>query len=188
MNEFTCAQNEEILLMPSHSVPEIDGVIQDLEWNDSQTLTMFGPKGRTINVLLKFSDHHLFVAFQGLEDENMTRLHPEVLIHTDTEDLVWNERCFWFHSSYSNCYGVGTYYYWDDCTKNPGSWMANTYPFNDGNDNIEFQFSFSLLRFDPLKGREIRLALKLSDAQERHIYWPEGATLKEPVTWAAIRF
>jgi hypothetical protein len=187
MNENIYAQNEALPLKLSHSIPEIDGVIDDREWNDAQTLIMSGPGGRTITALITYSDQYLFIAFKGLEDENKTRLHPEVLIHTDPEDLAWNASCFWFHSSYSNCLGIGTYYYWDDCTTDPEGWTANTFPFEGGNDNIEFQFSFSLLRFDPLKGRELRLALKLSDAQEQHIYWPAGASLSDPKTWATIR-
>jgi hypothetical protein len=188
MNEIVYAQNEAMPLILSRSFPEIDGVIDDLEWNDSQTLTMSGPEGRIITVLLKYADQHLFVAFKGLEDENKTRLHAEVLIHTDTADLVWNARCFWFHSSYSNCLGIGTYYYWDECSTEPEGWIANTYPFKDGNDHIEFRISFSLLGFNPVRGREIWLALKLSDPLEQHIYWPTGASLKDPTSWAIIRF
>jgi hypothetical protein len=168
-------------------VPLIDGVIEKSEWKDAKTILMKGVNNGRITVLIKYDMDNIYVAFQNLVDLNDVRLRPELIIHTDLENLYWNEHCFWFHSSYSNCYGIGVYYYWEDCTPHPRGWMANTFPFKNGNDNIEFKISFSKLNITLEKGRQLRIAFKISDPLEQHIYWPIAARLDDPMTWGIIR-
>jgi hypothetical protein len=104
------------------------------------------------------------------------------------DDLTWNDHCYWFHASYGNCAAIGQYYYWDDCTSYPEGWAANTFPFTDGNNNMEFKISFAKLNISPEKGQQIKIAFKISDPLEQHAYWPESATISNPVTWGSIRF
>ena len=181
------SQRNRVRLNLSKTVPVIDGVIEKSEWKGAKTILMKRVNNRRITVLIKYDMENLYVAFQNLEDLNNIRLQPELIIHTDLENLYWNENCFWFHSSYSNCYGIGVYYYWEDCTTHPRGWKANTFPFKNGHDNIEFKISFSKLNITPVKGRQLRIAFKISDPLKQHIYWPIAAGLDDPGTWGIIK-
>ena len=182
------AQNNTLQLTESKITPIIDGIIQESEWKDAKEIIINDISNQKRSVLVKYDNKNMFVAFQDLTDANNTRFNPELLIHTDISNLSWNENCYWFHSSYGNCSAIGQYYYWEDCTANPMGWEANSFPFKNENNNIEFKISFSKLNLIPTKGQQIKIAFKLSDPLEQHSYWPETATIANPLTWGTFIF
>lgn len=180
------AQNS-ILLSKTTVVPLIDGVLGE-EWKDATEISLKGLTNQEAKVLIKYDDEYLYIAFQNLINNQHIRFNPEVLINTTLKDTIWNENSYWFHSSYSNCSAVGEYYNWEDCSKNPKEWKANTFPFKKGNNNIEFKISFSKLKTLPIKGEQIKVAFKLSNPLEQQLYWPESAIISEPSTWGVLKF
>lgn len=182
------AQKDIIQLTESKITPIIDGILTENEWKDAKEISINGITGRKVSVLLKYDAQNLFVAFKNLTDSNKIRLNPELLIHTEIANLSWNENCYWFHASYSNCSAIGEYYVWEDCTTHPTGWKANMFPFKNENNNIEFKISFSKLNILPAKGKQLKIAFKLSDPLEQHTYWPEMATIAKPLTWGFIKF
>ena len=182
------AQNNTLQLTESKITPIIDGIIQESEWKDAKEILINVTANQNVTVLVKYDAENIFVAFKNLTDINKIRLNPELLIHTEVANLEWNENCYWFHSSYGNCAAIGQYYYWDDCTTNPMGWEANTFPFKNANNTIEFKISFSKLSLTPTKGQQLKIAFKLSDPLEQHTYWPEEATITNPLTWGTLIF
>lgn len=183
------AQNNFVKLIESQSAPVIiDGELAELEWLDTQEVLIKGITDREVTVLLKYDTDNLYIAFRNLTDSKNINLNAEVLINTNIEAPTWGEHCYWFHSSYGNCSAIGQYYYWEDCTTQPMGWIANTFPFKNGNNNMEFKISFSKLNKTPKKGQQLKIAFKLSDPLEHQVYWPDYAVIGDPLTWGVIEF
>jgi len=180
------AQN--LILLPKTTItPLIDGVLGE-EWKDATEISLEGLTDQEAKILIKYDDEYFYIAFQNLINNQHIRFNPEVLINTTIKDTIWNENSYWFHSSYSNCSAVGEYYNWEDCSTNPIGWKANTFPFEKGNNNIEFKINFSKLKISPIKGKQIKVAFKLSNPLEQKLYWPESAIISEPSTWGVLKF
>lgn len=175
-------------LIPKATMPcVIDGVLGE-EWKDATKFLIKGLTDPETEVFVKYDAEYLYIAFQNLITNENMRYNPEVLINTNINNTEWNENSFWFHSSYSNCWAVGGYYIWEDCSMNPAGWEANTLPFKNENNNIEFKISFSKLKMTPIKGEQLKVAFKLSNALEQKLYWPESATISDPSTWGVLKF
>ena len=183
------AQNNFVKLIESPTVPVIiDGELAEQEWLDAQEILIKGITDRAVTVLLKYDTDNLYIAFRNLTDSQKINLNAEVLINTNIEEPTWSDHCYWFHSSYSNCSAIGQYYYWDNCTTQPMGWIANTFPFINGNNNMEFKIGFSKLNMTPKKGEQLKIAFKLSDPVEQQVYWPDAAFIGDPLTWGLIEF
>ena len=187
-SSFQVQSQEYTVLIPKTSLtPVVDGVL-GAEWKDATEILLKGLTDQEAKVFVKYDAEHLYIAFQNLINDQQIRFNPEVLINTIIKDTIWNENSYWFHSSYSNCSSVGDYYNWEDCSTNPLWWKANTFPFKNGNDNIEFKISFSKLKITPIKGKQIKVAFKLSNPLEQQLFWPASATISEPATWGILKF
>lgn len=182
------AQQNTIQVTKSTIIPVIDGIITEEEWVDAQEIQLQRTPEYKVKVLVKYDSQYIYVAFTNLSDPKMTRLNTEILVQTIEDKNEWDENCYWFHASYSNCFSRGEYYNWEFCSENPSGWKANTFPFKNGNNNIEFKISFSKLNIKPSIGKQLKIAFKLSDLLEQHNYWPENAIISNPLTWGFIKF
>jgi len=183
------SQQNQLQLEKSTNSPLMDGVINEKEWNGAKKITLERDSDWNIDVLVSYDDHYLYVAFAHLTGTDQTRLNAEVLIQTDMDTSLWDEQAYWFHSSYGNCYAIGEYYIWEHCSMNQTTWKANTYPFKNGNNNIEFKISFAALQMEaPKAGTKLKVAFKLSGADEIHTYWPINASIESPNSWGVLLF
>lgn len=181
------AQNS-IRLPKSTIAPLIDGVLGE-EWNDANAVSIQITPIWSVTVSYKYDVEYLYIAFENLASMEGLRVTPEILIATNLVPIKsWNNDTYWFHSSYSNCEGKGEYYNWKNCETNHPDWQANTIPFKNGNNNIEFKISWSKLQIAPNPDLNIGIAFKLSDALEKQHYWPELATISNPATWGVLKF
>ena len=181
------AQNS-ILLPKTTVAPLIDGVLGE-EWKDAQNVNIPISPNLSVTVSCKYDDAYLYVAFENLTTSDGVRLTPEILIATNLVAIKsWNNDTYWFHASYSNCEGKGAYYNWKNCATNHSDWQANIFPFQNGNNNIEFKISWAKLNIAPNPDLNIRIAFKLSDPTEKQHYWPELATISNPATWGILKF
>ena len=186
---FVYSQQNQLQLNLSNISPVIDGILTEGEWGDAKEIQLFRTPEWKIDVLVKYDTEFIYVAFTNLESEELTRINPEILIQTNLDSNEWDANCYWFHSSYSNCFSNGEYYNWDLCSKNSPDWKANTFPFINGNNNIEYQINFSKLKIAlPSSGMKLKIAFKLSDASELHTYWPKGAAIELPDSWGELIF
>jgi hypothetical protein len=157
------SRGQEIIinLQKSSIAPVIDGVIGE-EWDDAKEVHFIGKTDSQVKAKVKYDQDNLYIVFLNLTDSTNTRRNAEILIHTNPENTIWNQNSYWFHASYSNCSAVGEYYNWEDCTMNPPDWQANTFPFKNDNNNIEFRISFKKLQITPATDTKLSIAFKLS--------------------------
>ena len=182
------AQTDVVELLKIDTAPVVDGQIDTVEWEGAKELSIHTKNGNAVSVWVTYDSEHLYVAFTDLTDLQNSNLNAEVLVSTGNEEASWTSECYWFHSSYGNCFATGQYYYWDDCSTEPVGWKANTFPFLNGNNTIEFKISFTKLNISPKQGEQLKIAFKISDPLEQHAYWPEAATIAKPDTWGTLRF
>ena len=183
------SQQNEMQLTPSTFFPTIDGIIGEEEWLDAASLQLQRTSDWSITILVTYDEQYIYVAFTNLMSTETTRLNAEIVVQTQVAINEWNENTYWFHSSYSNCSSLGVYYNWEHCSKEPTGWKANTYPFIKGNHNMEFKISFSKLQIKtPTPGDKLRIAFKLSSADENHTYWPYKASIVYPDSWGTLIF
>lgn len=183
-------QGQEITinLQKSSTAPIIDGEVATEEWENAVEVKFFGVTDPQVKAKIKYDNENLYIVCLNLTDSTNTRRNAEILIHTNPENTAWNENSYWFHASYSNCSAIGEYYNWEDCTMNPPDWQANTFPFINDNDHIEFRISFKKLEITPATNTKLRIAFKLSDPLEQQFYWPESAIISDPSTWGTLTF
>ena len=168
--------------------PLIDGVLGE-EWKDAESVSIPISTNWSVTVSCKYDDAYLYVAFENLIATEGLKVTPEIVIATNLEAIkTWNNDTYWFHSSYSNCEGKGDYYNWENCATNHPDWQANIFPYQNGNNNIEFKISWDKLEMVPSPDLNIGIAFKLSDAVENQHYWPELAAISNPATWGILKF
>jgi len=189
VNGIVYGQQNQLHVNLSQVAPLIDGVIGKEEWVDAKKFQLLRTAEWKIDVLVKYDNEFIYVAFRNLTYPQMTRINSEILVQTKVDKNEWDDNCYWFHSSYSNCSSQGEYYNWDFCSNNSSGWKANTFPFKNGNNNMEFKISFSKLQLEsPVAGMKLKVAFKLSDADELHTYWPKEANIKYPKSWGELIF
>ena len=183
------SQQNELRLEKETPAPVVDGEVSAQEWDKAAKVEINRSEDWKVIAQVQYNKDYLSVAVSNLEYEGKGRVNAEVLIHTSDPGSEWTQNTFWFHSSYSNCFSKGSYFEWENCDAKSKLWEANTFPFKDQNDNIEFVISFEQLEMDaPSKGDTLYIAIKLSDAKEMQSYWPEKANIKDPSTWGKILF
>jgi hypothetical protein len=188
VNGIVYGQQNQLHINLSQVAPLIDGVIGEEEWVDAKEIKLLRTAEWKIDVLVKYDSEFIYVAFRNLTYPQMARINAEILVQTKVDKNEWDDTCYWFHSSYSNCSSLGEYYNWDFCSNDPPGWKANTFPFKNGNNNMEFKISFSKLNLIPTKGKQLKMAFKLSNPLEQHTYWPETASISNPISWGFIEF
>ena len=185
---FQSYTQNSIRLSKTNIIPLIDGVLGE-EWKDAQNVNIPISPNLSVTVSCKYDDAYLYVAFENLTTSDGVRLTPEILIATNYAEIKsWNNNTYWFHASYSNCEGKGAYYNWKNCATNHSDWQANIFPFQNGNNNIEFKISWAKLQINPSSNLNVGIAFKLSDPLENQYYWPELATISSPATWGILKF
>ncbi|MBL4747130.1 MAG: hypothetical protein JKY08_12325 [Flavobacteriaceae bacterium] len=135
----------------------------------------------SIEVSSTYNSEKLIIQFNSTQNSQGVSLVPEVLIATSTTE-DWNTNTHWFHASYGNCYGNGSYYTWEDCNSNPAGWSVN----KDKTGAVTFSISWRKLNIIPKPGLKLHLSLKLSNPVNNTYYWPENATISSPNSWAIV--
>ena len=168
--------------------PEVDGILLEEEWGKADQFEIGNSYGRNVTVYVTYDGDHLYIAFKNLVNDQGIKINPEIMINANIDSDTWTQDTYWYHISYGCCSAKGIYYFWENCSRNPSDWHANTFPFKDGHNNIEVRIKWSSLNIDPRTGTSFRMAFKLSDPKERHTYWPEHALINLPNSWAFFKF
>jgi uncharacterized protein YbdZ (MbtH family) len=181
---------QNLLRIPlTSAAPTVDGILDEGEWKDAAEIQLQRTDDWQIHVFAMYDEDYLYIAFSNLHNPAATDLNAEVLLQNGSGTGEWDANTYWFHSSYGNCSAQGNYYIWENCSKDPIGWRANTFPFKNGNDNIEFKIRRSHIQLASLEtGTSLKASFKLSSANELHSYWPKEATIKDPKTWGLLHF
>jgi hypothetical protein len=188
VNSTIYGQQNTLEVPSTATAPTIDGVLAEGEWKDALEIQIERTADWQIQVLAMLDEANLYIAFSNLRNPDGADLNVEVLLQNTTGTGAWDANTYWFHASYGNCWAQGNYYIWDNCSKDPMGWKASSFPFKNGNNNIEFKIKRSILQLDSIPaGTSLKAAFKLSSANELHTYWPKEATIEDPKTWGLLR-
>ena len=189
VNSTIYGQQDSLGVPSTSAQPTIDGVLAEGEWKDAKEIQIQRTDNWQIHILAMYDEEYLYIAFSNLRNSDRTDLNVEVLLQNRNGSREWDANTYWFHSSYSNCSAQGNYYIWENCSMEPIGWKASTFPFKNGNNNIEFKIKRSHLQIESFTTEtSLKAAFKLSSANELHTYWPKEATIEDPKTWGLLRF
>lgn len=173
--------------IPSGRSPVVvDGVISPGEWDDAAVVEIAVEPGWNVPVRVKRDDRALYVAFANVKPGEAER-YPEVLLAVrGARDGAWTASDWWFHASYQDCEGQGVFNNYQCSPTKPG-WEANNFPLEPPGV-VEIRISFDKIGLDPARAGEIGIAFNVTDTHEVWSFWPQGATLEDPGSWATARF
>jgi len=169
---------------PCGTTPTIDGVLNPNEWNDADTIEINGLN--TIQVYFKHDDNNLYFAFDGpLESSNVR--FPEIMFDLNNDKTnIWQMDDWWFHVSATDCEYQGQPANYDSCSLVRPNWTAvsNILPGGGITDFIEIQIPLSTLGLDLANIDTIGIAFNVTNTFNVWEYWPAGADINQPSTWA----
>jgi hypothetical protein len=169
------------------STPVIDGVFSSGEWRDANSIKISVEPGWTVQVFFKHDNSNLFISYTNLVDNGKKR-YPELLLNMTGKTSSWNRDCWWFHASYNDCEGKGEYsvYAFGDkgsCQKDHADWSASNFPLTP-QGSIEMKIPYAKIGLVPSDGQTIGIAFDVTDAISKWHFWPIGAEIESPSTWA----
>lgn len=164
------------------TTPKVDGVIASGEWDDAGEVFIDVEAGWRVAVRFKHDAAFLHVAFLGLRHGGAER-YPEVLVDARSDaTATWGPDDRWIHASYRDCDADGRPNVWN-CAPERAGWAANNFPVSEAGV-VELRISLGRLGRVPGSTRPMGLAFNVTDTRERWHFWPAGATLESPATWA----
>jgi len=187
---FAYSQTDSITIRYTELKPQIDGVISENEWINTDTVKIQRSKEWQIDVLTKYDSEYLYILFIDLVQDT-SQLIAEVFIEAcDNNGEKWDTNTLWFHASYSDCFESGKYFEWSNCSKTKIDWGANNLPYQNDNDNIEFRIELAKLRTYSIYTKDncMRIAFDVGDKFDNISLWPESATIARPTTWGYANF
>ncbi len=188
---LSCGGEGSNLDIKRGGTPAIDGVISSGEWSDANSIQIYVERGWSVQVSYKHDDSDLYVAFSNLNNKGR-KLYPELLLDmTNRKSSSWNSDDWWFHASFNDCEGRGVYSVYTfgnngSCQKDHTDWIASNYPIGSPGA-IEIKIPYSKVGLVPSSGKTIGIAFDVTDAIRKWHFWPSGAELENPSTWAVAR-
>jgi hypothetical protein len=184
---------KDLIRIPSASPVTVDGKVSANEWEDSKFVTLPVAKDWTVHVRFKHDTENLYFEFEGVK-RGTERLFPEILIDPQNrKSASWEPGEWWLHVSNNLCEGNGepNVYTKDgvfQCSHTKPGWSGNNPPGAD-TEVVEVRVSFAKLGLNARTGTEFGIAFDMTDAtgdeKQRWFFWPRGAKLESPKTWAS---
>jgi CubicO group peptidase (beta-lactamase class C family) len=159
----------------------VDGVTDSNEWSDAGEVMIKADGEWLIPVRVKHDGENMLFAFLGLRS-GITRV-PEIVIDTKHDKTTkWNEDDWWFHASGRDCAASGRFNDYTTCVLDAREWSATnvrgmTFPVV-----MEVLIPMKLLGVAP--GHTIGIAFNVTDTRMVWRFWPAGAQLAQPASWA----
>lgn len=173
--------------IPRGAAPTLDGSLGGDEWSDAASATIQVEDGWDIAIRYKRDADNLYVAFSNLRPAEDKELYPEILVDVQGDaSATWAADDWWIHISYNDCESQGRPNVWQ-CAKSKEGWSANNFPVPVPGV-VEAQIAWQKLGLDPEKNRTVGLAFDVTDTRKDYYFWPAGAALDSPATWARVEF
>lgn len=164
----------------------VDGLLSPGEWADADSVLVETWSPDPTVVRLKHDGEALLFAFSGVDPARP--LVPEVLIAVaGLDDSSWTSDHWWFHASGQDCWAAGSFNRWDTCTPEAPTWEASNPPQErDPGTPLVWEVRIPFETLGPPEEAEplIGLAFDLTDTSRYWFFWPGGARLADPFTWA----
>jgi hypothetical protein len=173
-------------VIPHGVAPTMDGALGAGEWSDAASARIQVEDGWEIGIRYKRDASNLYVAFSNLKPAEDKELYPEILVDVRGDaSPEWSDDDWWIHISYNDCESKGRPNVWQ-CAKDKPGWLANNFPLSVPGV-VEAQISWQTLGLDPSINKSLGLAFDITDTRNVYYFWPAGAALDSPRTWASVR-
>jgi len=182
--------HSQVTLIPYNSLINTDGNITNTEWFNSAHFEI-NSAGRPIDFFVCHDNENLYIAVD-LKNENASNLRfPEILFDINNDkSTFWKNDDWWFHVSATDCYYQGNYSNYSNCETEHESWIAvpnfGTAANSPLIDSIEIKIPFSLIGIN--LSDTIGFALDVTNTVNSWEYFPSGAQISNPSSWANINF
>ena len=174
--------------IPAGPAPAVDGDVQEKEWEGAASVRFEVEGKATVRVLLKHDGESLFLAYSFEGNDEGALIFPEVLLDPEHDGgAAWSPGDWWFHVSGSDCEARGAFGVYSDCERERAEWdgvpnfeMSESPP---PIDRIEMRIPLKKARIEP--DRPFGICLTVEHVPDRRGFWPEGARMESPSTWAS---
>lgn len=181
LGNFVFSQQDIIIL--KGTVPLIDGIISNGEWNDAEYKIINVNPLWDVQVFYKHSDSNLYFAFSNLVVNGFGQRYPDILLDINNDkNIAWQNDDWWFHASYNDCEAQGSYNNWSSCIPDHPGWSANNFPLNEPGI-VEIEISYSKIGLQSQFNDTIGISFIVSDTYNDYHYYPAAASIDKPSTW-----
>ncbi|WP_025743211.1 fibronectin type III domain-containing protein [Aquimarina pacifica] len=176
--EFTTKDiivSENTIYAPKGNDITIDGIISNEEWTDATTISLSNVGHENAELLVKYNDTHLMLAFTDVVSESAGEYLLEFFfdINKDQSEEFMSDD-WYFHVSASDCQAQGDInLLYNNCKKEKDEWQANN-DWTYSNDTVEVRIQLSYIDFDTSAGFGV------------YALWPAGVSELNPSTWGSI--
>ena len=178
------AMRAQTLTIPKGRSIVVNGTADSLEWSDAVETRIVVEADWNVRVRLKHDGENLLVAFFDLRS-GVTRV-PEVLIDAKFDKgNNWKSDDWWFHASAQDCASSGRFNDYTTCVPEAREWSANNVRGMTFPQVIEIRIPMRYAGIAP--GGRIGLALNVTDTNAIWNFWPAGAQLAAPGSWADVQ-
>lgn len=172
----------QVLIIPFGNSISADGTLNNVEWQDADTIVISHANSLQTRVMYKHDGTHLLIAYQNHLQSAGFYL-PEILIDplldggTSTQADDW-----WFHVSATDCEKQGQYGDYDSCMLVRPNWTANPNFSTSGAavNEIEIKIPFSTLNLKA--GDSLGIGFLIQNFQS-YRYYPTFAHHLNPSSW-----
>lgn len=182
-----CCSPDSFLEIPFAAPAEIDGIIDVGEWDDAVQRQFVIGNQVAVTVMIKHDGANLLAAYLYYFGGEESLCFPEVLIDAENDKSEnWMSDDWWFHVSGTDCEANGTYDIWDDCSVEQPDWEGvpnfEMVPEPPILDTFELRIPFTKLGVGV--NDTLGLAIRVESVPSLYGYWPPGAAVESPATWA----
>lgn len=185
LNNCTFGQTPTICI-PYGKSASIDGVISAGEWDDADSVQIVIDYNLT-TIKYKHDSLNLYFAYLG-HLQSAARVPEVVLDLSNDKSLTWHTDDWWFHVSATDCESQGTPNNFNNCQIVQPGWegvpnMTTGPPFID---TIEIRISLAKISLS--LSDTIGIAFDITNTFDEWNFWPSGANINNPSTWATAYF
>ena len=177
------------LCIPYSTPAVIDGVISSGEWTGADSVQIMINNFKKVTVLIKHDSTALYFAYLNHLESSMR--FPEILLDINNDKSnTWQNDDWWFHVSATDCESNGMPANYSNCLVVQQNWEAvpNMVSGLPNTDTIEIKIPFFKAGIDLTVHDTIGIAFDVTNTVNAWNYWPAGANINTPSTWAQAVF
>jgi len=177
------------LCIPYGTPAVIDGSISNGEWSDADSVQIVINNLKKVTVKIKHDSTSLYLVYLNHLESSMR--FPEILLDINNDKSNgWQNDDWWFHVSATDCESTGMPGNYSNCLVVQQNWeavpnMASGLP---NTDTIEIKIPFIKTGIDLTVHDTIGIAFDVTNTVNAWNYWPAGANINTPSTWAQAVF
>jgi hypothetical protein len=171
--------------IPYGNASVIDGHITAGEWSDADSVEIIINASQKVMVKYKHDNANFYFVF--LKNLESAMRMPEVVMDiNNSKSATWQSDDWWFHVSGTDCESNGSPNNYSNCQPVQPGWegvpnMSSGPPYTD---TVEIRISFTKVGLTLPTHSVIGLAFDVTNTFSAWNFWPSGANINSPATWA----